>query len=80
MATVERKPWVGRQVFIFFQLYVLEVNIGLTVATEPRAGGEINSAKSLKTCTGMQKKGYSWQCDYLNSTTVTSFNLKTSNI
>ena len=52
MAAVAKKPWVGREVFIFFS-YVLDVYVGFT---EPRAGGEVISAKSLKTCTGMQRK------------------------
>ena len=54
MAAVAKKPWVGREVFIISS-YVLEVNIGFTVVTEPRAGGEVNSARSLKNCTGMQR-------------------------
>ena len=52
MATVAKKPWVGRQVFIFFS-YVLQVHVGFT---EPRAGGEVISARSQRTCTGRQRK------------------------
>ena len=52
MAAVAKKPWVGREVFIFFS-YVLDVYVGLT---EPRAEGEVNSARSQRTCTGIQRK------------------------